>query len=207
MKQMQEIAKNEKKAGSINWPNLVTCLRIVLAFVVFFLLLTSKNYYLCFVLAILTIAGDYLDGQLARSLNQASDFGAWLDIAADRLVEICFWVVFSYLHWVSPWIAIIFVTRGILVDGIRSFAQQEGYTAFGEKTMMESGIGKFLVSSRFSRVSYAVFKAAAFGIVILAQAQTQLYLLGQILVYIATFFCLVRGLPVLIEGQKYLRKG
>ncbi len=192
---------------SINWPNLVTTARMLLAFIVFFLLLNTKNYYLCFVLTLLTIAGDYLDGLLARSLKQASVFGAWLDIAADRLIEICYWVVFCYLHWVSPWIAIIFVTRGILVDGIRSFAQGEGFTAFGEKTMMESGLGKFLVSSRFSRVSYAVFKAAAFGGIILAQAHTELNTTAQILVYGATFFCLIRGLPVLIEGQKYLNKG
>ncbi len=191
----------------MNWPNFITIARTVLAFIVFGLLLNGgQQYYLYFVLTLVVIAGDYLDGQLARSLKQASVTGAWLDIAADRLIEICYWVVFACLHWISPWIAIIFITRGILVDGIRSFAQAEGLTAFGEKTMMNSGLGKFLVASRFSRVSYAVCKAAAFGLIILAQTKPELNLIAQILVYMATFFCLIRGIPVLIEGVRFFKQ-
>lgn len=191
---------------NINWPNIVTVARTILAFLVFGLLISgSKQYYLGFILTLIVIIGDYLDGQLARSLKQASVFGAWLDIAADRLIEICYWVVFSFLHWINPWIAIIFITRGILVDGIRSFAQSEGFTAFGEKTMMKSDLGKFLVSSRFSRIGYAACKAGAFSLIILAQSKHHLYGLAQVLVYISTFFCLIRGIPVLIEGVRFFK--
>jgi phosphatidylglycerophosphate synthase len=197
--------KNQSLVSSINWPNVVTVSRVILAFVVFALLLSGGAFIdLCFVLTLLVIAGDYLDGQLARRLKQASVFGAWLDIASDRLVEICFWIVFASLHWVSPWIAIIFVTRGVLVDGVRSFAQGAGFTAFGDKTMMNSALGKFIVASPFSRVSYAVSKAAAFGLVILAQKYTALNLTANILVYSATFFCIIRGVPVLLEGARFL---
>ncbi len=194
----------------INWPNTITIFRVTLAFVTFTILFNSSNsnllIYLCFALTLIVIAGDYLDGYLARSLKQSSVFGAWLDIAADRLVEICYWVTFSYLQWVSPWVAIIFVTRGVLVDGIRSFAQSQGYTAFGEKTMMDSGVGKFLVASPASRVLYAAIKAIAFGLVILSQAHSQILLPALASVYLATIFCLVRGIPVLIEGKRFLQQ-
>lgn len=194
---------------NINWANLVTISRVLLAFVTYAILLmdspNSKTIYLCFILTITVIAGDYLDGQLARAFKQSSPLGAWLDIAADRLVEICYWIVFACLHWVSPWIGIIFVSRGLLVDGIRSFANAAGYTAFGEKTMMESMLGKFLVSSSFSRVFYAFCKAAAFGLVILSQVHSTLQFWAMLFVYLATFFCIARGLPVIIEGGRFLK--
>jgi CDP-diacylglycerol---glycerol-3-phosphate 3-phosphatidyltransferase len=197
--------------SGINWPNIITLTRIALALVTFWLLInySSQEYYLklCFICTIIVIAGDYLDGQVARSLKQATPFGAWLDIAGDRLVEICYWIVFSYLHWISPWIAIIFVARGILVDGIRSFAMNQGYSAFGEKTMMNSMLGKFLVSSRFSRVGYAVCKAVAFGLVILSHKYFLLEFAAMAFVYGATAFCIIRGLPVLIEGKRFLQNG
>ena len=195
--------------SSINWANFATIARVILAFITYALLLckhqTDFYCYIGFVLTVLVIAGDYLDGQLARALKQSSVFGGWLDIAADRVVEICYWIVFAHLHWISPWIAIIFVVRGILVDGIRSFAAEKGFTAFGDKTMMNSKIGKFLVSSRFSRVSYAVLKAMAFSLVILSQCHSNLSLIAQICVSGATVFCLIRGIPVLIESARFIK--
>lgn len=194
----------------INWPNLVTFSRIILAFFTFGLLLSNKlnhtGIYICFALTIIVVVCDFLDGKLARILNQASIFGAWFDIAGDRLVEMGYWLVFSSLHLISPWIALIFLARGIFVDGIRAFALQEGYTAFGETSMMKTELGKFLVSSRFSRGAYGASKIIAFALVILSMAHPELSFIANIFVYIATFFCLVRGLPVLFEGREFINR-
>jgi phosphatidylglycerophosphate synthase len=194
---------------SIQWANVVTLFRIFLGFVVYGLLclkpLTNSLLYTCFILTLIVISCDYLDGKLARSLNQASAIGAWLDIAADRLIEICYWIVFAYLHWISPWVSIIFVARGLFVDGIRAVASAEGFTAFGEKTMMKSNLGKFLVASRFSRGAYGICKMLAFCLVILAQAHSQISGVAIFCTYAATIMCLIRGLPVMIEGASFLR--
>jgi phosphatidylglycerophosphate synthase len=194
--------------NAFNWANFVTIARICLAFVVYALLLSKPTVgiiYWCFVLTILVILGDYLDGKLARNLNQSSKLGAWLDIAADRLVEICYWIVFACLHWVSPWISIVFVARGLFVDGIRSMASAEGFTAFGETSMMKGKVANFVVASRFSRGFYALSKMLAFCLVIFAQAQPNWQATAIICVYVATFMCLIRGLPVLIEGTRFFK--
>jgi hypothetical protein len=97
------------------------------------------------------------------------------------------------------------VIRGTFVDAIRSFAGEQGHTAFGTSTMMQSGLGKFLVASNFSRFTYAVAKAVAFCLLIAAHTQVGItygvMTAALAFVYIAVTFCVVRGVPVLIESK------
>ena len=162
---------------------------------------------LAFVLTIFVIWADQLDGYLARKLNQATKFGGILDIACDRIVEISYWTAFAVLGWVSIWIPLLFLVRGNLVDAIRAYYQEQGFTAFGEKTMMKSKVGKFLVASNFSRFSYAVAKALAFCLLILLHTgiqSEQLAYIAYFFVYFSCVFCVIRGLPVLLEAGDLL---
>lgn len=193
----------------MNLPNLISLVRFILAFITLGIIINfeinTAIVYICLVLTIICFLGDYLDGFLARKLKQSSELGAWLDIAADRSVEMGYLIVFAYLHWLSPWIALIFLVRGIFVDGIRSFAQQQGYTAFGDKTMMQNPIGQFLVSSHFVRGAYGIVKVLTFLTIILAQEYAYLKLTGLVLAYISTVFCLTRGIPVILEGLRFFK--
>lgn len=166
--------------------------------------------WIAFGLTVLVIWADGLDGYFARKLNQATKLGAILDIAGDRAVEMAYWIVFSSLGWIPVWVPLLFLVRGTFVDAMRSQASSEGYTAFGAKTMMQSGIGKFLVASNFSRFTYAVVKALAFCLVIAAQTTMLKDSWAQptaiVLVYLSAAFCLIRGLPVLLESKALFEK-
>lgn len=192
--------------------NLVSLLRVLLAFVVVGLLFikTTEVYLAAFGLTIVVIWMDGLDGYLARKLNEASKMGAVIDILGDRVVEVTYWIVFLALGWIPVWIPLLVVVRGILVDGFRAIALEQGYTAFGSSTMMQSKIGVFLVSSRASRWLYAAFKAIAFSLLILVftpalnpQLSSLLYPIAYLSVYITVFFCVVRGIPVLVEARRF----
>jgi hypothetical protein len=105
----------------------------------------------------------------------------------------------------------VVIVRGILVDGLRAMALEQGFTAFGATSMQQGAIGKLLVSSNFSRTMYAVTKAAAFALMILAKTPglplniaEPVLTLALACVYIAVAFCVLRGLPVLIEGKRFL---
>ena len=162
--------------------------------------------YMAFFLTIIIICLDGLDGIIARKLNLTSDFGAFFDIACDRIVELIYISLFTVLRWIPFWVLIIFLVRGILVDGIRGFASKEGKTAFGKKSMMESKFGYFLTSSRFMRFFYGGIKAFAFAFMFLANYQWAKYLnFEMFLIYLATCLCVVRGIPVLIEGRRYFK--
>ncbi len=193
----------------MGYANAVTSLRLLVAFGCYGLLLARPSVrvlWLVFGLTALVIVADFFDGLLARLFHESSKFGAWYDIAADRSIEIGFWIVFASLQWVSPWVAVIFTVRGIFVDGIRAFALEQGFTAFGEKTLMQSPLSKFLVSSNLSRTAYAVVKAFAFCLVIWGQIDALVLPYAIACVYLATIFCLVRGLPVLFDGAALLRE-
>ena len=201
--------------------NIITLSRIGLVFLA--ILLFGAGFYgqvAAFLLTILIIYMDALDGYVARKLNTASDLGALFDITGDRIVENVYWIYFSSIGMVSIWIPIIVIARGFLTDSLRSIAFTEGKTAFGKKTMMRSGLTRFLVSSRFSRGLYGVSKAIIFcylgGLIALKEAVVEyslaispdflfnLELAGQVIAYITLVMCVVRGLPVLWDGRHYL---
>jgi CDP-diacylglycerol--glycerol-3-phosphate 3-phosphatidyltransferase len=194
--------------------NFITILRTILAFVAVSLLFvsTKQMYFAAFILTILVIWMDGLDGYVARKFNECSKFGALLDILSDRVVENVYWITFLALGWIPLWIPLVVVSRGIITDGLRSLALEQGYTAFGSSTMMQSGLGKFIVASNFSRFSYAVFKAIAFALMIAAHVPSfdfphkdTVVLVAYSSVYITVFFCVVRGLPVIIESKRFLK--
>lgn len=194
----------------MNVPNTITLLRVLIALsTIALLFFPGDNLRItATVLTALVIWGDGLDGYFARKLNQCTKLGAVLDIASDRVVEMAYWIVFAVLNWIPVWVPLLYLVRGTFVDAVRAQASTQGFTAFGEKTMMESPLGKFLVSSNFSRFTYAVCKALAFCLVILSQVsslhETVLTTIALVLVYVAAAFCVLRGLPVLVEGKRLL---
>jgi CDP-diacylglycerol--glycerol-3-phosphate 3-phosphatidyltransferase len=194
----------------MNVPNTITLIRVALAIVtVYLLFLPGDNLRTtATILSAIVIWGDGLDGFFARKLNQCTKLGAILDIASDRAVEMMYWIVFAVLGWIPVWVPILYLLRGTFVDAIRAQASSQGLSAFGEKTMMETPLGKFLVSSNFSRFSYAVCKAVAFCLIILAQHSAfQKTVMPQVamgLVYASCVFCVLRGLPVIVEGKRLM---
>ena len=128
-----------------------------------------------------------------------------------------YWIAFACLGLIPMLFPIICVTRAFVTDSIRSVALSKGMTAFGEKTMQSSAIGKFICASRFRRISYAVVKVVAFVLLIVVAGIgsltdplmhftsdfiTKLDVTTQILAFIAVIFCVVRGLPVVLESEK-----
>ncbi len=198
--------------------NLITLTRITLTFVVIGLL--DINFYLdlvMFVLIVIVILLDWLDGFLARKLGEASRFGALFDIAGDRIVESTFWIYFAVKGSVSVWVPVIVIARGFLADLVRTMAFARGRTPFGGKTMMASGWARLLVSSRLSRGVYAGLKVAAFcylaALIVVANAPKEsirslssgwLQLGSQMVVWVVVVMCVVRGIPVIWDGRKYL---
>jgi CDP-diacylglycerol---glycerol-3-phosphate 3-phosphatidyltransferase len=190
--------------------NLITTLRFALLFVlVASAYMAPPQWQLANApLMFLIIALDGLDGYVARRRGEVSAFGAIFDIAVDRVVENVMWVVLANLDLVPLWVAIVFITRGSLVDSIRYSAIKQGETAFG---MMRTAWGRFLVSGRFMRGFYGALKAVTFGWILLIQPWPQLdpvswsvwsghvYVVSAFLIHASVIVCLARGIPVVLE--------
>ena len=170
-------------------------------------------YLWALALTIIAFSLDGVDGYVARKFHEESKFGALLDIMGDRIVENIYWITFACIlpEYVPVWIPIVVVTRGILTDGVRSLAFEKGFTAFGATTMQQNPIAKFIVASNFCRFTYAVWKAMAFAFIIAANIPMEyphkalVSTVAIVCTYISVFFCVVRGLPVLIESKRFFQ--
>ena len=193
--------------------NFISIFRTILAFAVIAMLFIKVNkvYWSAFGLTIIVIWMDGLDGYIARKFNECSKFGALLDILSDRIVENVFRISFAVLGWIPLWIPLVVMTRGIITDGLRSLALEQGFTAFGSTTMMKNPIGKFIVASNFVRFTYAVCKAVAFALLIAAhvpadyQYKSIITIIAYASVYIAVLLCIARGIPVMLESKRFLK--
>jgi CDP-diacylglycerol---glycerol-3-phosphate 3-phosphatidyltransferase len=191
--------------------NLITLARLLLLFVAIFIIYHGSPiaYLINVLILIVVFVSDGLDGYVARKRGESSLFGAVFDIAADRTVELCLWVVFAHLSRIPVWIPLIFIARGVITDAIRaSESQAHATTPF---SMMQSPLAKMLVAGRFMRGFYATLKGFTFGFLMLALAlesftspSVQHYgeitqQIGLLLAYLSLLICLVRGIPVVVE--------
>ncbi len=197
--------------------NLVTLARIGLLFVAVGLLY-SRDFRIAALAAPLTLfvlAGDALDGWVARRRGKPTEFGAVFDIAGDRIVENVYFIVFAHLGVLPVWMPLVVVTRSFGVDALRGVALREGRTAFGKRTMMTSSWGRALSSSRLSRGLYGAAKGVAFCL-LAAVVAWRLYSQGAPeavsisfwlegvalgLAYFVVGFCLIRGLAVVYDAR------
>ncbi|MBI2632712.1 CDP-alcohol phosphatidyltransferase family protein [Candidatus Pacearchaeota archaeon] len=83
---MGDKGKNIGKAITQNIPNFLSISRIILAFVVIFLIVTNQSVIEIVFLFSLAAFTDFLDGQLARRFKWESEFGRKADVLADRFL-------------------------------------------------------------------------------------------------------------------------
>jgi len=98
----------------LNIPNLLSLLRIALVPVFLWLLLTEM---FLLAIAVLALAGltDFLDGFLARKLNQTTKLGKMLDPVADRLYIFATLLALSATGYVPWWLAGLVILRDFLM--------------------------------------------------------------------------------------------
>ena len=97
-------------AGALTLPNLISLLRLLLVPVFTWLALGGHDVW-AFGVLVVAGASDWLDGRLARALNQQSRLGELLDPAADRLFIIVTLVVLAVRDVVPVWLVVVILAR------------------------------------------------------------------------------------------------
>ena len=113
----------------MNIANKLTLLRISLIPVFLGVLYSGIPYNHYIAAAVFAFAGitDIIDGHIARSLGQITDFGKILDPLADKLLVFAAMLWFVGVGSFPVWAALIVIVREFLVTGIRMVASIRGY--------------------------------------------------------------------------------
>jgi CDP-diacylglycerol--glycerol-3-phosphate 3-phosphatidyltransferase/cardiolipin synthase len=169
----------------LNWPNLLTWLRILLipVFVAVIYLpgdIMPSHWVNATASAIFLVAAvtDWLDGYLARALNQTSAFGAFLDPVADKLMVAAALIVLVHLDRTHSIIALIIIGREITISALR-----EWMATLGErKSVAVSLIGKFKTAAQMVAILFLLYHDPLLGL--------DVHRIGNWLIYIAAFLTL-----------------
>jgi CDP-diacylglycerol---glycerol-3-phosphate 3-phosphatidyltransferase len=144
----------------LNIPNLLTLSRIL------FIPLIIALYYLPYdwlslhgkntaatVIFILAAATDWLDGYLARRLNQMSAFGEFLDPVADKLIVAGALIILVYLQRVDMLVALIIIGREIAISALREWMAKVGQA----KSVAVAFIGKLKTVSQMIAIPLLLY--------------------------------------------------
>ena len=145
----------------MNVPNTLTLGRIFMIplMVISFYWLGESGRIWAALLFAAAAATDWLDGYLARKLNQTSALGAFLDPVADKLI-VCVALVLMVEHLADIWLtiaAMIIVGREIVISALREWMAELGKRA----SVAVSNIGK--IKTALQMASIAILLGASDG--------------------------------------------
>jgi CDP-diacylglycerol--glycerol-3-phosphate 3-phosphatidyltransferase len=146
-------------------PTLMTWARIVaipLIVGVFYLPIepASRNL-IATVMFVVFAATDWLDGFLARKLNQVSSFGAFLDPVADKFLVCACVLVLVHLQRADVFVALIIIGREIAISALREWMAQIG----ASRSVAVHMIGKFKTVLQMVAIPFLLFDGMLFGLI------------------------------------------
>lgn len=110
-------------------PNALSFVRLLLVPVFLWLVLGPQWDELALVVLMVSGVTDYLDGKLARSLNQMSKIGAILDPVADRFYILAVVIGLGVRDIIPWWLAIILPLRDVFLFCLVPFLRTRGYSS------------------------------------------------------------------------------
>ena len=164
---------------------------------------------LVFIIASIT---DKLDGYIARSRNQVTTFGKFLDPLADKILVLSALVMLVEYGKIPGWIPVIVLAREFIVSGYRLIAVEKG-----GKVIAASIWGKLkTVAQMIAIILVFVDKYDFFDFIIAttnqaeaAASSLQIYMTQPALIFnvITSIIMLVSVVATIFSGYDYLKGG
>ena len=146
-----------------------------------------------FIIASIT---DKLDGYIARSRNQVTAFGKFLDPLADKILVLAAMVMLVEMSKLPSWIPIIVLTREFVVSGYRLVAvEKDG------KVIAASKCGKLKTVSQMFAIILAFLDIHAFGECFFGSLQG----IELILNILVTIMMIIQTIATIFSGIDYLK--
>lgn len=164
-------------------PNLITAARLGLTAILAVLLMLEQSKPLavfCCVLFTIAAVTDLVDGYVARRYGVVSTLGKLLDPLADKLLVTTALILLIPLQRLPAWIALLILSRELLVTGLRGIASSVGIV------VAASSLGKMKSIMQYVGLGILIFPLDVLPIPFLHE-------IGMVLVYIALILTLWSG--------------
>ena len=172
----------------------------------------SISFWIMNVIFIIASITDKLDGHIARSRNQVTTFGKFLDPLADKILVISALVILVEYAKIPSWIPIIVLAREFIVSGYRLIAVEKGGKVIAASiwgklktvTQMIAIICCFLDPFQFGQFIFRVS-----NITDMTANSAAIYMTtGQFIINIlATVMLVVSVIATIFSGIDYLKNG
>ncbi|MEY4420823.1 MAG: hypothetical protein RLZZ498_1419 [Pseudomonadota bacterium] len=183
-------------------PTLMTLARIAaipLIVGLFYLPLPAaeQNFWatLMFVVFALT---DWLDGYLARKLNQSSAFGAFLDPVADKFLVCASLLILVHLGRADVLVALIIIGREIAISALREWMAQIG----ASRSVAVHVLGKLKTTVQMVAIPFLLFDGTLFGVINTALWGTILIWIAGVLTVWSMVYYLQKAWPDILDHAK-----
>ena len=188
----------------LNVPNVITLSRIItIPFIVgvfYFpddLVSFSAKNVTATAIFIFAAVTDWLDGYLARRLNQMSAFGAFLDPVADKLFVVGALIVLLFLGRVDPLVALIIIGREIAISALREWMAKMGQA----KSVAVAFIGKLKTVVQMVAIPLLLYSDWLFDLVDCQWLGTILINVAAVLTVASMLYYLRKALPYTLNSR------
>lgn len=171
----------------LNTPNILTLIRIIIipVIILFYYLPGRNSNEIVTGLFVFAAVTDWLDGYLARRLNQGSSFGAFLDPVADKLIVSTALILLvsdsQVLETVYSKVLFTIVTCIIIGREIAISALREWMANLGQRKSVAVGqVGKIKTTLQMIAISLLLYFDPLFGLPIFKLGELALYVAGAL---------------------------
>jgi cardiolipin synthase (CMP-forming) len=152
--------------------------------------LSNKNL-IATVLFVVFALTDWLDGYLARKLNQTSAFGAFLDPVADKILVCASLLILVHLTRVDVFVALIIIGREIAISALREWMAQIG----ASKSVAVHMIGKLKTVAQMVAIPFLLYDGKLLGLIDTKLWGTWLIWVAAILTIWSMIYYLRKAIP------------
>lgn len=151
------------------------------------------------VMFVVFAATDWLDGYLARKLNQQSSFGAFLDPVADKFLVCASLLVLVHLKRADVFVALIIIGREIAISALREWMAQIG----ASKSVAVHMLGKLKTTAQMVAIPFLLYDGVLFGVIDTGTWGTWLIWIAAILTVWSMIYYLQKALPEIRRRVKH----
>lgn len=177
-------------------PTLMTWTRIVaipLIIGVYYLqsLSVETQNLIATVMFVLFAITDWLDGFLARKLNQTSAFGAFLDPVADKFLVCAALLILVHMNRVHVLVALVIIGREIAISSLREWMAQIG----ASKSVAVHMVGKLKTTVQMLAIPFLLYDGLLLGVIDTRSWGTALIMVAAVLTIWSMVYYMQKALP------------